>query len=89
MAKKTVSEVAKELGIERKDLVAYLEKQGKTKSRQDDAHRRESSGQGRSRASGREPQVRIGEERVIADNVLSESGGRRVSASPSCARQAR
>src|SRR5256885_5970292 len=31
MAKKTVSEVAKEVGVERKDLVGYLEKQGKPK----------------------------------------------------------
>jgi translation initiation factor IF-2 len=76
MAKKTVSEVAKELGIERKDLVAYLEKQGKTKLTtkttlgEDEIERaKEHLG------LGPRPQVRIGEERVVADNVVSESGG--------------
>jgi translation initiation factor IF-2 len=76
MAKKTVSEVAKELGIERKDLVGYLEKQGKTKVTvkttlgEDEIERaKEHLG------LGPKPQVRIGEERVVADNVVSESGG--------------
>src|SRR5439155_4603338 len=76
MAKKTVSEVAKELGIERKDLVGYLEKQGKNKITakttigEDEIERaKEHLG------LGPKPQVRIGEERVVADNVVSESGG--------------
>jgi translation initiation factor IF-2 len=76
MAKKTVSEVAKELGIERKDFISYLEKQGKTKVTakttlaEDEVERaKENLG------LGPKPQVRIGEERVVADNVVSESGG--------------
>ena len=76
MAKKTLSEVAKELGIERKDLAAYLEKQGrgkvtiKTALTDEEIERaKESFG------LGPRPQVRIGEERVIAENVLSEGRG--------------
>src|SRR5262245_20403174 len=76
MAKKTLSEVAKELGIERKDLAAYLEKQGrgkvtiKTALTDEEVERaKESFG------LGPRPQVRIGEERVIAENVLSEGRG--------------
>src|SRR6516164_1128975 len=76
MAKKTLSEVAKELGIERKDLAAYLEKQGrgkvtiKTALTDEEIERaKESFG------LGPRPQVRIGEERVVAENVLSEGRG--------------
>jgi len=76
MAKKTVSEVAKELGIERKDLVGYLEKQGKAKVSaktilgEDEVERaKESLG------LGPKPQVRIGEERVVTQDVVNETGG--------------
>ena len=76
MAKKTVSEVAKELGIERKDLVAHLEKQGKTKITtktmlgEDEIERaKEQLG------LGPKPQVRIGEERVVADRAGCVRGG--------------
>ena len=76
MAKKTLSEVAKELGIERKDLAAYLEKQGRGKvtiktALTDEEIERVKEGFG----LGPRPQVRIGEERVIAENVLSEGRG--------------
>ncbi len=76
MPKKTRSEVAKELGIERKDLASHLEKQGrgkvtiKTTLTDEEVERaKESLG------LGPKPQVRIGEERVVAESVLSEGGG--------------
>jgi translation initiation factor IF-2 len=76
MAKKTLSEVAKELGIERKDLASYLEKQGRGKvtiktTLTDEEIERAKEGLG----LGPRPQVRIGEERVVAENVLSEGRG--------------
>ena len=76
MAKKTVSEVAKELGIERKDLVGYLEKQGKVRVSAktilgDDEVERAKESLG----LGPMPQVRIGEERVRTQNVFNETGG--------------
>ena len=76
MAKKTLSEVAKEFGIERKDLASYLEKQGKGKvtikttlTDEEVERAKESLG------LGPKPQVRIGEERVVAESVSSEGGG--------------
>jgi len=76
MAKKTLSEVAKELGIERKDLAAYLEKQGKGKVTIKTALTDEEIDRAKeSFGLGPRPQVRIGEERVIAENVLSEGRG--------------
>jgi translation initiation factor IF-2 len=76
MAKKILSEVAKELGIERKDLASYLEKQGKGKvtikttlTDEEVERARESLG------LGPKPQVRIGEERIVAESVSSEGGG--------------
>jgi translation initiation factor IF-2 len=76
MAKKTVSEVAKELGVERKDLVGYLEKQGKGRigaktTLADDEIERAKEGLG----LGPKPQVTIGEERVTTQDVVNESGG--------------
>src|SRR5216683_549607 len=76
MAKKTVSEVAKELGVERKDLLGYLEKQGKgkitTKSTlADDEIERAKEGLG----LGPKPQVTIGGERVTTQDVVNEAGG--------------
>jgi hypothetical protein len=73
MAKKILSEVAKELGIERKDLASYLEKQGRVKvtiktTLTDEEIDRAKEGLG----LGPKPQVRIGEERVVAENVSSE-----------------
>ena len=75
MAKKTVSEAAKELGVERKDLVAYLEKQTKGKitaktTLADDEIEKAKEHLG----LGPKPQVRIGEERVVAENVVSGAG---------------
>ncbi|HSD09836.1 MAG TPA: translation initiation factor IF-2 N-terminal domain-containing protein, partial [Candidatus Binatia bacterium] len=76
MAKKTVSEVAKELGIERKDLVGHLEKQGKTKVTAKTTVTEDEIERAKEQLGlGPRPQVRIGEERVVADNVVSESGG--------------
>ena len=76
MAKKTLSEVAKEFGIERKDLASYFEKQGKGKvtikttlTDEEVERAKESLG------LGPKPQVRIGEERVVAESVSSEGGG--------------
>jgi translation initiation factor IF-2 len=75
MAKKSVSEVAKELGIERKDLVGYLEKQGKTKvSSKTTLGEEEVERAKESLGLGPKPQVRIGEERVVTQSVVSESG---------------
>jgi translation initiation factor IF-2 len=75
MAKKTVSEVAKELGIERKEFVAYLEKQGKTKVTAKTTVTEEEIERAKEQLGlGPKLQVRIGEERVVADNVVSESG---------------
>src|ERR1044072_4210023 len=75
MAKKTVSDVLKELpGIDRKDFVAYLEKQKgkistKTTLAEDELERaKEHFGQGRRR------QVTIGEQRVSTRNTPDESG---------------
>ena len=76
MAKKTVSEVAKELGIERKDLVGYLEKQSKAKvsaktTLADDEVERAKEVLG----LGPKPQVKIGEERTVTQDVVNETGG--------------
>jgi translation initiation factor IF-2 len=76
MAKKTVSEATKELGVERKDLVAHLEKQGRGKITAKSTLSEEEFEKAREYfREGPKPQVRIGEERVVADNVLSEAGG--------------
>src|SRR5258706_791231 len=76
MAKKTVADLLKELpGTDRKDIFAYLEKQGKGKvstktalSDEDIEHTKEHYGQ------GPRPQVTIGEEVVRTQNVVDESG---------------
>jgi len=75
MAKKTVSEVAKEHGIERKDLIGYLEKQGKIKVSAKTTLTDEEVDRARENLGfGPKPQVRIGEERVVTQNVVSETG---------------
>jgi translation initiation factor IF-2 len=75
MAKKTVSEATKELGVERKDLVTHLEKQGKGKITAKTTLSEEEFEKAKEHFGlGPKPQVRIGEERVVADNVVSEAG---------------
>ncbi|MBI2963682.1 MAG: translation initiation factor IF-2 [Deltaproteobacteria bacterium] len=75
MAKKTVSELAKQLAVDRKNVISQVEKLGKTKvtaktTLTDEEAEKVKEGLG----LGPKPQVRIGEERVIADNVVSEAG---------------
>jgi translation initiation factor IF-2 len=75
MAKKTVSEATKELGVERKDLVGHLEKQGKGKVTAKTTLSEEEFEKAKEHFGlGPKPQVRIGEERVVADNVVSGAG---------------
>jgi translation initiation factor IF-2 len=75
MVKKTVSEATKELGVERKDLVTHLEKQGKGKITAKTTLSEEEFEKAKEHFGlGPKPQVRIGEERVVADNVVSEAG---------------
>lgn len=75
MAKKTVAELAKELSLDRKELIGHLEKLGKTRvtiktslTEEDIEKLREHFG------LSDKPKVRIGEEKVVADDMVVESG---------------
>ncbi len=71
MAKRSINDAAKELGLDRQDLVGHLEKLGKkvtlrTQVADEDFER--------VREIVTKPQVRIGEEKVVVGDVFGESG---------------
>src|SRR5882757_1442362 len=76
MAKKTVADVLKELpGTDRKDVLAYLEKQGKGKISAKSTLTDEEVDRAKEHfGHGPRPQVTIGEERLVTQNVIDESG---------------
>ena len=78
MAKRTVSQLAKELGVDRKDLAVHLEKIGKLKATPRTGLTEEEAKQVRElhEQSG-QPQVRVGEERVHRADVVDEVTGER------------
>src|SRR4051794_28285010 len=76
MAKKTVSDLLKEMpAIDRKDLFAYFEKQGKGKVSAKTTLTDEEFDRGKEQF-GRtpRPQLTLGEDRVVTQSVTDESG---------------
>ncbi len=76
MAKKTASEIARELNVDRKVVLGFFEKQGKGKITAKTMFADEEVEQFKeNQGLAPKPQLRIGEERVIADNLVSGSTG--------------